>query len=295
MKTSLISLGRRNPTVAGFVILVCLALLNQSSAFAASPSQTQQPNIANEIVALYSAGNDAKAMTLVESALARAPKSPELHYLKANILVAEDRLGPAISEYQEALNLHPDPALSQYCTMELNVLTHVKSQQPRASATIAAQASEAAQVLQQQSMNDAQHIAAETATYKVKHEDKTARKTNYMASAGSYDKDGDWVPAFSPTDIANMQAARAAREQQRIDIYNRSSADIQNAAHEKAMAAASSAEGLESVLQAPVAPGESALNPANSNLYIRNYTTTNSSPPAPGAKGSFKIGVGPNE
>jgi hypothetical protein len=41
--------------------------------------------------------------------------------------------------------------------MELNVLTQVKSQQPRASATIAAQANEAAQVLQQQSMNDAQH------------------------------------------------------------------------------------------------------------------------------------------
>jgi hypothetical protein len=92
-----------------------------------------------------------------------------------------------------------------------------------------------------------------------------------------------------------MQTARAAREQQRINIYNRSSADIQNAAQEKAMAAASSAEGLQSVLQAPVGAGESALNPANSNLYIRNYTTTNSSPPTPGAKGSFKISAGRNE
>lgn len=139
---------------ASLMAISCLTTLNQSIAFAA---ETEQPNIIQEIVTLYRAGNDARAMTLVESALTKAPQNAGLHYLKANILVAEDRLGPAISEYQEALNLHPDAALRQYCTMELNVLTQVKSQQPRASATIAAQANEAAQVLQQQSMNDAQH------------------------------------------------------------------------------------------------------------------------------------------
>ncbi len=70
-----------------------------------------------------------------------------------------------------------------------------------------------------------------------------------------------------------MQAARALREQKRVEIYNRSSADLQAAAQAKARAEEDSAANLQSLIGAPVQPGEAALNPNGTNMYIRNYSS----------------------
>jgi tetratricopeptide (TPR) repeat protein len=250
--------------------LCCLTLLVQTAALAVEP---QPKTTSQQVIALYSAGKDAEAMTLVERALAKSPKNATLHYLKANILVAQDKLEAAINEYRAVLTLNPDEGLKMYCSQELNVLTTVKGRQPNARDEIASQANELTSNLQQQSALDARHIADEAARYQQRHENKTSQISSRMASEGSYDKDGEWYPAYSPQDIANMQAARALREQKRVEIYNRSSADLQAAAQAKARAEEDSAANLQSLIGAPVQPGEAALNPHGTNMYIRNYSS----------------------
>jgi hypothetical protein len=56
--------------------LSCLTITNQSLLLAAAPSPKQQPSVTNGIVALYSKGDDAKAMTLVDNPLRKHPGAP---------------------------------------------------------------------------------------------------------------------------------------------------------------------------------------------------------------------------
>jgi len=115
--------------------------------------------------------------------------------------------------------------------------------------------------------SDTQSVAAATKA-------QAALTLEAMRNSGTY-VGNEWVPAYSSEDLQAFAAQAQRRSTSSMESANRSGADRLAIALEKAQATAKSAEGLQELLNARPMPGESQLNATGTNLFVRNYGSTN--------------------
>jgi tetratricopeptide (TPR) repeat protein len=262
----------------GQASLLGFALATTFTLFLSLEAKAQSTQALTEIEQLYAAGNYSQAMNLVDAQMKDSIRNSNLHYLRANILAAQGEISPAASEYEQALQLSPSPTVRDYCNKALAAMQRLNSPPSNAVSAIEKQARHEVKQVQRQSTFAGQQMEREAASYQQMHAAKTSQIVNRMSSAGFYDRDGDWLPAYDPADISAVAARRQAKEAQIVNQAQRSSQDVQAAGQERAAAVANSAEGLKSQMDVPARPGEAALNPVGTNLFIRNYSQPESEP-----------------
>lgn len=94
-----------------------------------------------------------------------------------------------------------------------------------------------------------------------------------MQNSGSYDRWGNWYPAYSSSDISSTQQYFQNQESAVQNGGDKDAAATRAAGKATQRALRDSVQSLYSQLSAPATSGVK-LNPQGTNLYIRNYEFT---------------------
>lgn len=248
----------------------------------------------------YKQGNYQRALSYFDDTLKESPRDVTALYYRANTLLALGLKRQALSDYQQAYILAEPGMLHDYCLKAISSLIGGSNlTPPKASPAQTLEEIRKQDELEQSlgaiqlqnAMNkvivvDSSELSAGDAIMKrraklAQEKRETQDMAESMQNSVYYDRNGIKQQRYSTTEIQSFLDQRHQQEQSDEDDLNKFINQQTQFAQERANFTQDSAINLATQLKGGNSPDGIKLDPLGTNLYVRNYDSTNSSDPDP--------------
>lgn len=243
----------------------------------------------------YEQGDYHKALSSFDKVINQEPDNATAYYYRANTLIRLGLKQQALLDYEQAYKLTNSPIMKEYCQraiLSLTSNTSTRKTQYPPDAFKQYQVSQSLRAIQSQSTLDKVRIIGngellaqdDTLKRQIKLNEmkrETEQYSQEMQNAFYYDQNGAKQSIYSSQQIQNYLKQRHETEEAMTKSIRKSVEGQAQYAKQRAQLTQESAANLESQLTGSSSPDGVRLDPVGTNLYVRNYDSTNRSPTKP--------------
>ncbi len=241
--------------------------------FVLSPVSGATSNDIANGVAAYNKGWYSTALYYLTLAEVQYPHNALIPYYRANTFVHLMKVPEAMTDYAKAVELDPNGEIGNYARQALQAACNSNNDIGADQQTLLQQGN----ALSNSFMQSAQARKSywlNLGEQQYNHIRQTEQIGLQRMQNTGINICGEWIDSYTPDDIAAYKQREVQKEDHALEIAQYDARAISSLASQRANAIKRSATALAQQLADQQVGGDARLNPAGTNLYVRNYILT---------------------